>query len=658
MVAAMLLVRGGQGFGQPPGGRGGFGPPGGPDLKLVERFDADANGRLDDAERSQARAAATTERATRGGGRGGFGRGRESGPPPQPGRRIEREEARAYPGIDLYDPSALRTIFLDFSQDDWEKELADFYGTDVEVPAMITVDGRSIEGVGVHFRGASSYFSVGEGFKRSLNIAIDHTDPKASLLGYRTLNLLNGHGDPSLMSTVLYAHIAGRRIPTPRANFVRLVINGEDWGVYTNVEQANKDFLKRAFGDGKGDRWKVKGRPGGRGGLEYFGDDPAAYTTTYELKTKDTPEAWRRLIDTCKRLADTPPERIEADLASVLDLDGILWFLALDNTLVNSDGYWTRASDYTLFADADGRFHLIPHDMNEAFSSGHGGPGGPGGPRRGGRGGFPFGSPLAAFDGNHNGRVERGELAEVVARFAGAINVDDAGTFGADELAAALEKALPPPPGFWPAPDRGGRPDGDRRSGGPSRMIAGALFAAVDTAKRSRISREEFATNAVSAALAADADADGSLDEEEVAGLMQRVMPPPGGPGGRGPGGGGPTLDPLVGLDDSTKPLRAKLLAVPALRDRYLDHVKAIAREQLDWAALGPEIARWRALIIDAVREDTRMLDTTEAFEQATSPEPAPEGRSNLRSFLEKRRTYLLDYTPPHQATDPPHAGP
>ena len=64
-----------------------------------------------------------------------------------------------------------------------------------------------------------------------------------------------------------------------------------------------------------------------------------------------------------------------------VDVDGVLWFLALDNALINSDGYWTRASDYTLYLDEKGKFHVIPHDMNEAFRPA-------GGPGMGGPGGF------------------------------------------------------------------------------------------------------------------------------------------------------------------------------------------------------------------------------------------------------------------------------
>jgi hypothetical protein len=48
------------------------------------------------------------------------------------------------------------------------------------------------------------------------------------------------------------------------------------------------------------------------------------------------------------------------------------------------------------------------------------------------------------------------------------------------------------------------------------------------------------------------------------------------------PGAGGVELDPLVGADDTSRPLRSKLLAVPALRARYLKYVRDIAERWLD----------------------------------------------------------------------------
>ena len=69
------------------------------------------------------------------------------------------------------------------------------------------------------------------------------------------------------------------------------------------------------------------------------------------------------------------------------------------------------------------------------------------------------------------------------------------------------------------------------------------------------------------------------------------------GAGGRRGFGGyaaGPTLDPLVGLDDVSKPLRSKLLAVPALRAKYLALVRDIADRWLDWNRIGPLVSSIR----------------------------------------------------------------
>lgn len=217
----------------------------------------------------------------------------------------------------------------------------------------------------------------------------------------------------------------------------------------------------------------------------------------------------------------------------MLDIERTLKFLAWDNVVANNDGFWIRASDYNLYRDKDGRFHFIPHDANETFSSG-GGPGGFGGP--GGRG--PGGS----------SRVP--------------------GRFG-------------PPEGFDPDEQAGPRGMAGWRSGGP---------------------------------------------------------------GGRG----GVELDPLVAANDPTKPLLSKLLAVPALRARYLGYVRDMAETCLDWQWLGPRVQAYRALIADDVKRDTRKLDTFEAFEQGTAAGDPGEGavqrgrQVSLKEFADQRRDSLL----------------
>ncbi len=235
--------------------------------ELVKQFDKDGDERLGKEERAAAREFIKQNPAPRrgpgGGGMRGPGRGGPGGPgpggpggerkeePPVPGIRISPADVKPESSA-LYAPDTLRTLFLDFENTDWEAELEAFHDTDVEVPATLTVDGKAYPGVGIHFRGMSSYMMVSAGHKRSLNVSLDFTKKKQRLDGYKTLNLLNSSGDGSFLSAVLYSHIARQYIPAPKVNLVRVVINGENWGVYVSQQQFNKDFIQENYRTGKG----------------------------------------------------------------------------------------------------------------------------------------------------------------------------------------------------------------------------------------------------------------------------------------------------------------------------------------------------------------------------------------------------------------------
>ena len=466
----------------PGGGGGGFG--GGPrqDKKLVSQFDKDGDKRLNAEERKAAREFLQKEIAEgRGQRRGGGPRGRNQNFEAKPGPKLTAADVKQYGNEPLYDIKTLRTLFFEFENADWSKELWEFNNSDVEVPAKLTVDGKVYKDVGVHNRGASSLFSVGtEGMKRSMNVDLDFVHEDQNLLGYRTLNLLNSHRDPTYVRTVLYYFVAGQYIPAPKANYVRVVINGESWGPYVSAQQFNKEFVKEHFGTTKGARWKVPGSPGGRGGLEYLGEDVAKYKGTYEIKTKDNEKSWKDLIHLTKVLNETPAEKLEAALEPILNVDGVLKFLAIENTLINSDGYWIRRSDYNIYQDEGGKFHIIPHDANETFSA-------------------------------------------------------------------------------------------------------------------------------------------------------------PQGPGARG---GGVQLDPLSGQDEAGKPLLSKLLAVPALKAKYLGYVRHIAENWLDWKKIGPLAEQYQSVIAADIKTDTHKLDSEEAFKNGVAEDA---GRSmSIKGFVEQRRAYLL----------------
>jgi spore coat protein CotH len=676
----------------------------GEDRKLVKQFDQDNNGRLDAAERKEARQFLQKEREEGRGGRGSGGpfggRGgmmRRRGPggeaaDVQPGAKVSVADVQSAGAAPLYDPHTLRTFFLEFENDDWEKELEDFHGTDVEVPAKLTVDGKVYPDVGVHFRGMSSYGSIGEGRKRSLNVTVDYVHKGQSVSGHRTLNLLNGHEDPTFLRPVLFYHIAREYIPAPKANFAKVVINGENWGVYNNVEQFNKDFVKDRFGTTKGARWKVRGNPGGQGRLAYLGDDPKAYKGIYTLKTKDDPKSWAALINLCKVLDGTPADQLEQALAPILDIDGALKFIALDIVLINNDGYWIRTSDYSLYLDEKGRFHVIPQDANETLTR----PGGPGfGPPGGGRGGgFGPGMMLAPQmltqgDKDSDGKLSKTEFTQLAQDWFAKLDPDGTGKLTQDQFSENFNAVLPGPAGFR----GGGGPRGGRGGFGPGRFVGPGVFTAADSNKDDSLTREEWTAAFEKWWSDWDKEQRGALDEENLRTGLAAVLPAPnfggrGGPGGpdgpgrregggggfrgggggrgfggfggRGPGGPGGNmpavegvkLDPLLAANDPDKPLISKLLAVPSLRQRYLKYVQDIAEKWLDWNKLGPIAQSYHDLIAAEVRADTRKLDSFEDFEKGLSEDipggggfgPGRGGVISLKNFCDQRRAYLLNH--------------
>jgi spore coat protein CotH len=672
-----------------PGGFGIAGPggPGGPgpqqERKIVKQFDQDNNGWLNKEERAAARAFIQKERANSPQGRrgfggggggwfgpgggggfggggvgsgGGFGGGGQNPPatrpttapgnfgpggggqafgggfggpggpsgggpgggrfrePAKPGPRVSPDQVKAYPDSNLYEPTVLRTFFLEFENADWEAELADFRQTDVDVPATLTVDGKKYPNVGVHFRGMSSYMMIPAGYKRSFNITMDLADKKQRLYGHKSLNLLNSNGDPSFLHGVLASHIIRQFIPAPRVNHVKVVVNGESWGLYANAQQFNKDFTKEWFDSEKGARWKVPGSPRGGGGLTYLGEDVEQYKRRYEIKSKDDEKSWRRLIELCRVLNQTPVEELDKALKPLLDIDKALWFLALDVSLVNEDGYWIRDSDYGLYLDEKGKFHLVPHDMNETFHAG----GGPGGGGR--RGGPPGGAAAVASNQVQGGGQGQGRLGGPDGQRPGG---PDGPQRGPDGGQRASDRG-PGGGGIGGGGQGPGGPDGAQR--GPGGGFGGGGFGG-----------------------------GGGQRGPGGGGFGGGGF---GGPGGGGMGGRviGVNTDPMVSMDDQAKPLRSKLLRNPKLRQRYLEHVRTIARDWLDYQKLEPLIEQYRQQIEKEVESDTRKLSPFEAFKAqfakdkapaaATGPATAPArgGEMSLKSFIEQRRNYLLNH--------------
>lgn len=270
---------------------------------------------------------------------------------------------------DLWDMGSVRDFRFSFAQSNWWQLLQNSQNTGLDVQADLTVDNVTYHNVGIRMRSSSSALVAGN--KKPFNLTMDAFVPGQDLYGFSTLNLNNGAVDPTLTRETISYRVMRDFLPAPRTAYFRLHFNNQYWGLYILVEQPNKDFLRHWFADEEGDRYKAD-RPGaaavGTSRLDWLGPNPSSYFNSYEAKTPSHPNVWTDLVNMIDKLNNAPAATYKAAVEQVLDVDRALWYLALNNLLINSDDYMGAGHNYYMYFDpADGRMNMIPWDLNEAF---------------------------------------------------------------------------------------------------------------------------------------------------------------------------------------------------------------------------------------------------------------------------------------------------
>ena len=274
----------------------------------------------------------------------------------------------------LYQKDVLRTIDLQFTQPDWWEQLVANEATNTRIPVKVIVDGIEYDSVGVRFKGSVDQDTI---LKRAFSLDFNHYIAGQNIMGYSTLNLDNAENDPSFLREVLYSDLIRKYIPTPKANFIHLNINGEDWGLYPNVQQINSPFLQEWYFSNNGSLWSAE-RPDGQqigtfgdgtAALNWLGPDPLAYQEFYELERTEQIDPWNDLVNTIDKLNNTPLAQLEDTLNKYMDLDRVLWFLACENVFGDRDSYIRKGKDdYMIYhvAESD-RTEPVQIDGRDAF---------------------------------------------------------------------------------------------------------------------------------------------------------------------------------------------------------------------------------------------------------------------------------------------------
>lgn len=289
------------------------------------------------------------------------------------------------PTTGFYNMDTIQQIRITFPQSNYLTQLTSNYTPMTYLLANMTINGKAKDSVGVRYKGFTSY-SLVQGNKKSFDIDLNMVKDKQDIKGYTKLNLHNSYSDATFMREVFYYHNIRKYSMSAKANFAHLFVNGNNYGLYQNVQQYNKDFLSEWFMSNDGSNWRGdkpsttnSGLSGpitwadGNSAFNYKGDDTTTYKQFYDLKSSDQAQPWKDLPVVCKILNQSPASTLEADIAPYLDIDKTLWHLAGEVLFGDDDSYVYKGKmDYYLYQDAEThRFNTYDYDANSTCDPAH-----------------------------------------------------------------------------------------------------------------------------------------------------------------------------------------------------------------------------------------------------------------------------------------------
>lgn len=268
----------------------------------------------------------------------------------------------------LFDDSYVHT--LDIRIGDWDAFLAaateeNYTECDVEI------DGEVFSSVGLRAKGNNSLRLVNEyGLERySLKIEFDHFQDGNTYYGLDKLSLDSSYQDNSYMKNYLaYDMMDYMGVPSPLCSYVRVTVNGEDWGLFLAVEEPEEAFARRNYGADHGKLYKPDYRSleaeNRDVALQYTTEDPADYDNIFRnAKFESNAEDQARLIGALKTLSEG------TDLESAVNVDEVLRYFAVQVFVVNLDSYLGRTGHNYFLYEEDGIISMLPWDYNLAFAT-------------------------------------------------------------------------------------------------------------------------------------------------------------------------------------------------------------------------------------------------------------------------------------------------
>ncbi|HEY6145057.1 MAG TPA: CotH kinase family protein [Solirubrobacterales bacterium] len=271
----------------------------------------------------------------------------------------------------VYDPHAVAAIDLTLSSEaiaDLEAEPTEYVKGTFEMAAASGGPGGGETPltpaplpVEVRLKGSGSFRPITG--KAAFKLKFKKAD---AFLGLRKMTLNNMVQDESMAHEALtYLAFGALEAPAPRSGYAYVRLNGEDVGLYADVETLDKVALEKRFGVFEDPPQHLyEGESGDdvlEGEAEHFEVDEGDEAERADLEA---------LIEAVNGVGE---ESFSERVAAVADLDEMTRMWAIEHYLAHWDGYaghaqpFERPNNYYLFSDASGRFQMLPWGTDQTW---------------------------------------------------------------------------------------------------------------------------------------------------------------------------------------------------------------------------------------------------------------------------------------------------
>jgi spore coat protein CotH len=272
---------------------------------------------------------------------------------------------------ELFKEDEVGLVEINVSDAKWQTILDDPTAEEY-VEASISINGTTYDNVGIRAKGNSSLTSVANSDSERYSLKLDFAqyNSNQTYYGLEKINLNNNISDTTQMKEfVSYELMEQLGIVTPVHSYVKVMVNGEYYGLMLAVEEIGEAFAKTNYGSTEGYIFKPEGDGSD---LAYVSDSISDYAGIFdEVKMNEkTAEKNSNIINMMKEIS-------EGDTSSI-DIDQVARYFALNTALVSMDSYQgSFKHNYYLYENGEGEFSVIPWDYNMSFGGFGGGGGGP-----------------------------------------------------------------------------------------------------------------------------------------------------------------------------------------------------------------------------------------------------------------------------------------